>query len=136
MKHLKTYESLWTDKKSEEQLKLSISDILEEVKDYNLVYELSVDLVYDSYTKIDISIHSPLPNGRSGYVASLEYKSFDYKPIANIINHLISYLDENGYKSNKIWYLSEGHTRTIRKQDINKGEHPVMSNLGLLFGTK
>lgn len=130
MKYLKRYnESL------SEDFRLGIEDILEEVKDYDLIYKLNIhENVYPGYNRIIINIFKDGYNRHSFRTPS--WAAFDYGRIKSIIEHLVSYLNENGYKENKISKTDiSGHSSSVRSRDLNKNSSSI-SALDLYFGTK
>lgn len=133
MKYLKKYnESL------SEDFKLGINDILEEVKDYDLVYKVSIhENVYPGYDRIMINIYKDGYNRNSSRIPS--WVVFNYDKIRSVIEHLVSYLNENGYKENKISRTNaEGYSNSVRSKDIGRNSKYSESivALDLYFGTK
>jgi hypothetical protein len=132
MKYLKRY----NESSISEELKSRINDILEEVKDYDLVYRVDIhENVYPGYDRIMININKEKPSNIRPMEMNYNWSKFECSDIKTVIDHLVSFLDESGYKENKIGYLSlSGHSNSSRRNHLDK--LPPIRNLTLYFGSK
>jgi hypothetical protein len=117
MKYLKHINE---SKISIKSLKDQSCDILEDVKYYDLIYKFNLyssygrplsNIVNSEHSSIEVNIYKlDVKYNENGNKYEIVSK-FSYNDIINTIEHLCSFLDENGYSLGKEVILSEMNSR-------------------------